>query len=526
MRKLALSAAAIALLPGLATAQDRLGWFDLITPDRMVKQMVQIGIMSARTQMDIKYGDMSVDLITGRVTLTDVKMWPLPEWDLEAACEVGIDRMTFRSNPLEVIDRLRFKVQVSGLTAPLDCLPPDARQGMQMAGISELDMPRVTLDVDYGIPGSDAVVHLFSVVEGQSAIDLTADFSYVWIDGREDMDNPEPVIFLRNAALSVENRGFWEAVKGQLPPPMTDPASVGNMVKEVLTGGLKDQNRNKADLNEAQTTFIDSVASALSAFVADPDTLVLETALDGDAFLDLDVMEDDLRNAFETLQPRLALTRSSTADIIPAALLAQAIGPTAGTLSVEDRQRVGMALVTGNGAPRNVAAGLALLTPIAEGGDGAAAMALSHALEVRAPDEAYVWALRAGAGGEEGATARLDRLEAGMPFAEVLRLQASVTGEAEATAGDVDGLSDIREEAAMRLTGNGRARSYAAAALWASLAKAAGDPEAADIMADLDEHVRFAGADAQSAWRAVEAKAGEAALGLWLSRDLPARFGG
>lgn len=526
MRNLTLSAAAIALLPGVGLAQERLGWFDLITPDRLVKHMVQVGIMTARTQMDLKYGDMSVDLLSGRVTLTDVMMWPLPEWDLDAACEVGIDRITFRSNPLQVIDRLRFKVQVSGLTAPLDCLPPDARQGMQMAGVSEIDMPRVTLDVDYGIPGSDATVRLFSVVEGQSAIDLTADFSYVWMDGREDMDNPIPVIFLRNAALSVENRGFWEAVKGQLPPPMTDPANVGNMVREVLSGGLKDENRDNADLNDSQKAFIESVATTLSQFVANPDTLVLETALDSDAFLELDLMEDDLRVAFETLQPRLALARSGVKDIIPAALLSQAIGPTAGTLSEADRQRVGMALVTGNGAPRNVTAGLALLTPIAEAGDGAAAMALSHALEVRAPDEAYTWALRAGASGETGATARLDRLEAAMPFANVLKLQGTVTGDQMSMGDDIQTIADIREEAAMRLSGNGRARSYAAAALWASLATAAGDPEAGDILSDLDEHVRLAGPDAQSAWRAAETKAGETALGLWLSQDLPGRFGG
>ena len=34
-----------------------------------------------RTQFDLTYSDMSVDIFTGAITITDVKAWPLPEWD-------------------------------------------------------------------------------------------------------------------------------------------------------------------------------------------------------------------------------------------------------------------------------------------------------------------------------------------------------------------------------------------------------------------------------------------------------------
>jgi len=527
MLRLTASAALIALLPAMSSAQGRVSWFDLITPERIVQSALQTGIMMLRTQMDLKYGDMSVNLTTGRVTLTDVKMWPLPEWDENGDCEVSIRRLTLRSGAIDQLDRLRIKAQVSGASAPASCLPLDARQGLAMAGVDGLEMPRMTIDVDYGIPGSDATARMFGVIENVAAVDLTAKFAYVWVDGRDDMEDPNPVVFLSNAALTVENRGVWEAVKAQLPPPMTDPASAGPFVEGALSGVLADMNRggdSSAGPSASQSAFLASVVSAWPAFLAAPQRLVLETGFSGDTFLDFEAMEDDPRAAFDTLMPRLSLAPAHVSDMLPVALIAQAMGSEAASLPEADRRTAGIAMVTGTGAPRNLDAGIELLMPLARAGDGTAALVLSEALETRAPEDAYRWALAAGRSGEAGATARLDRLEGQIDFARVLELQNDVSGKDKHSQDALQSVALVRDQAAMRLTGRGQARSYGIAAMWASLAKAAGDPEASDILADVDEHVRLSGPEAQAAWRAAETRASALAMEVWIGQDLPARF--
>ena len=533
MRRLLFSAALFALMPAQVPAQQKFGWLDLISPDRMAQQMLQMGILALRTQMDLKYGDMAVDLLTGRVTLTDVQIWPLPPWDVNGDCEIKIARITLRSGALDRIDHLRFKAQMSGAEAPLDCLPPDARGALGMAGITTLDVPRLTVDVDYGVPGSDAVARVFGVVENAAAVDLTARFAYVWFDGRDDIEEPEPVVFLENATLTVENRGAWEALKGQLPPPYTDPAGAPLLIEGMVGSILADMNRGASGsestgdptaLTDPQRAFLDSAIAVWPAFLGNPDTLVLETGLETDTYLDFKAMERDPREAFATLKPRLALARAELAKTLPVALLKQAMGPDVGAMPEADRRTAGLALINGDGVPRDLDAGFALLDPIAKAGDGDAALAIARALEMRAPEDAYIWALVAGRNGTAGASALLDRLEDEIAFALVIDLQGRVSGNDSHPVDALQSISAVRDQAAMRLSGRGMARSYAVAAMWAMLGKALGDPESADILGDIDEHVRLAGADAQTAWRPVEQRASELAIKAWLGEDLPARF--
>ena len=161
---------------------------------------------------------------------------------------------------------------------------------------------------------------------------------------------------------------------------------------------------------------------------------------------------------------------------------------------------------------------------MARGGDGAAAAVMSDALETRAPEDAYRGALLAGAAGETGATARLDRLERSIPFPRVLELQNDVSGADQHSPDNLASIASIREQAANRLSGRGLARSYGIAAMWAMIAKATGDAEAADILADIDERVRLAGPGAQAAWNATEAKASTLAMDAWIGQDLPTRY--
>ncbi|MDJ0628867.1 MAG: hypothetical protein QNJ44_11455 [Rhodobacter sp.] len=532
MRRLLATTTFALALPGLAHAQAAgPTLLDMLSLDRLMQRVLQSGIMALRTQMDLKYGDMRVDLRTGAVTMTDIKAWPLPEWDEDGTCEVGIERITLRSGAIDEIDRLRLKVRLVGLTFPDSCLPEEPRQGLAMLGTDEITMPWMTFDLDYGVAASDMTLRLYSDIQDVAAIDMTAHAAYIWADGREDMEEPEPVIFLESATLSVENKGAWDAIRPLVPPPFTSDGA-GLVVEGAIGQALIDMNRDAAGpdasedetgLTDAQRAFVKSIASAWPAFLANPETLVLQTSMDTDTFLDFPAMEDDPRVAFDTLLPQLALAPASTARMLPAALLEQAMGDTA-ALSADDRRRIGTALLTGEGAPRNYGKGMDLMIPLAEEGDGGAAVVIADAFADTMPELAYRWALRAGEARAEGAAARLDRLETVLPFAEVLAIQSDLSGEVSYPGKPPASIAQMRDTALARLSGISMPRSYGHALFWANLAAAAGDPEAAGVLEELDERARLAGQDARDAWAGVEERAAEIALDFWIGADLPARY--
>lgn len=518
-----------------------IGWLDLLRPEALLQQVVQMGVMALRSQIELQYGDMAVDLRLGQVALTDIVMWPYPEWDENFDCRVGIDRLVVRSASIDTPDKMRLKMQGSGLSVHGACLPPDARQPLAMLNMDEIALPRVTLDLVYDIPSAGADVTVFAEISDVLAASLSADFSYLWMDASADPDNPVPVAYLESATLVLENKGVWQAMSGQLPPPFTDPAQGGQVLAGIVSQGLSQMNRDAAGpdaapelaaLGAAQTSLIDSVAAVWPGFLENPGKLVLETALeDGqEAYLDFPYYEDNPQQLFEDLQPRLTLAPAAARSALPVSLISGVRdAATAGDMSgvdPDDLRLVGLALLTGNGAPRDRATGRAILAPLAAAGDGAAALALSAALEGADPEAAYTYAMVAGATGEAGATARLDRLEASLPFQRVLQLQDDAIGEVQHPVEALEDVGLIREQAMMRLSGSGALRSYTIAALWAILGAATGDAESADILASIDERVRLAGPEAQTVWDGIEANVSTLAMDAWLGMDLPARFGG
>ncbi len=525
-RLLTASAAAMALLPVHAMAQDRPTLWDTLSFDRLVQVGLHSAIGLVRTQMDLQYDDLSVDLRRSRVTMTGITAWPFFDWDEFGDCAINIDRIALFTTPIDNVDRIVFKARVSGLSVARECLPEDVHQGLDLVGLETIDVPRLTVDLTYGTPKSDAMMRVYAEVTDVATVDLSTDFAYFWFDGRDDLDSPTPVWFLDSATLAIENNGLWEAVSGLVPPPFLGDDAIP-AIEDALTEIMIDMNRegdpDASGLTSEQQAFLQSVTATWPAFLANPEAIVLETGIDGDIFLDFELFEDEPAEVFASLQPRVALAPARTSEVLPAALLRLAMDDSP-DLTDEDRLSVGEALITGMGAPRNIQAGIATLTPLAEGGDAAAALLLAEALAIRAPEEAYGWALRAGKAGDAGATAMLDRLEQSMPFARVLELQDGVSGTDSHPGSALRTISGIREQAAMRLSGKGLARSYGIAAMWAMLATAAGDPEAADILEEIDEVVRLEGAEAIAAWAEVESRYAALAMEVWIGQNLPARY--
>jgi len=532
-----LLAAALALMvaPVSAPAQS-LSWWDVITPDRLVENLMQYGVMALRTQIDLQYADLTVNLLAGRAVVSDLKLWPLPDWDRNADCEIRIDRLVLSQAPPDQSGRLRFKASGFGVNAPPVCLPPEMRPILLATGSTSISVPYFGFDLDYDIASAGAQIQANLVLDSLAAVDLSAQFSYLWFDGRDDMDNPDPVFELSSATLSLENAGGWDIARPMIPPSFTDseagPRALGQVLNDIIRNMNLDaapdrQSPDAGNLSESQTAFIASATRTWADFLKDPQRLVLETgyALDHSVYLDFQSYEDDPRLVFDDLKPILSLAPASARAALPADLLRRALGDEAAGLSVEERLLVGTALISGVGAPRNVSAGSNLLVELARGGNAAAAAALSETLESRQPENAYVWALRAGAAGVDGATARLDRLETVLEIPVILQIQGEASQDAVHPVEALASIGAIKQQARARLTGKGATRSYGIAAMWAMLAAATGDAESADILEEIDARVQSGNRELGEDWAKVEANSSRLATQIWLSRDLPAAFG-
>ena len=538
MRRIA-AAIAVAALPAAASAQEagRATWSELLTPDRVTRGLVQYGILLARTQADITYGDLAVDLSSGRVALSEVVVYPFVDWGqgkgFDGPCRIDIDTLTLRGQPWGTIVGGAGGLEVSGLRAGFDCVPPDSRLVLGLAGLSEISVPSAGVEYGYDVPRSSASLRVHGSVEGLGALELAADMPYVWFElpTGEDAD-PLPIVYLSRAALTFEDDGAFAALRPLLPPEATDPATAEAFARDAATeaviAALTDALGIGPDtLTGPPAAFVDSAATAWAEFVVDPRRIALETGelAEPGVYLDFAGYGEDTALVFQDLAPRAVPTPTPDVEALPADLVARALD--GGEMPAEERRRVGLALLTGEGAPRAREAGLSLLEGLADAGEPALALDLADALAEADPEAAYAYALTAAADGVPGATTRLARLESALPFAAVMRLQGEALDAGPAGPGEPLSSLEMREMrrlAERRLAGRGLSRSYLLAATFARLGAAQDDARSQGILERIDELAAAAPEGDREAWAALEAEASERALDAW-TRLGPAEAG-
>lgn len=509
----------------LAHAQDNgslSAYLEWIKPDRLVTQLAQFGILALRTQADVVYDDLSVNVAAGETSLTGLRLWPLFDWDEDGLCEITADRIAVNSVPITQVDRYLARVTVTGVGVPGACVPPDQQPMLEMAGLTEIVVPSMTIDFDYDIPSGGLVTRTYAEVEGLATLAVLADFSYAWFDTRFDPDEPEPVLFLSEMRITLENGGGFDALRALLPAGATDPASAGQVAEGAVGAFLADSNRQAAlvrgdesegdpsALSPEQRAFVDQASAAWASFVETPERLIVETGIEESTYLDLLAYDEDPRALFEDLRPVIGVAPRSAEELVEADLLARALAEPEGLTDAE-RRTVGVALLTGRGAPRSVEQGTDLLRPLADGNDVDAAMMLAEALADSDPGQAYVYALVASAAGAEGAASVMDAVEGELEAEQILAAQSEVAGPAEALDA-MPSAAEARRLALAHLSGRGAVRSYELASLYARLSAAMDDAAGRALLDQVDARMD------NEAFAAAEARAAEAAIQTWAAR--------
>lgn len=474
-------------------------------------------VLLGRSFVDLTYDQLTIEPGTNSLVISGLRVYPVLDWDKDGKCEISVERIV--TTDIYSFETLGSNVEVSGVTVPGACFDPGAAGMMAQFGYEEVVVDQASIGISYTLPSSAAEVVIQAAVKDALDVSITGEFSYLWfnlpMDGYGD---PQPVVQLASAEVAIENKGLYEKLEPMIGAQMGDVSQLPLMIQMGLGEMLAEGGTR--EMSDVEKAFVENLAAEVGRFLTEKNRLVVTAAPDGGVWLD-ETAFDSPQNLISALRPKVSGVPAAYRKIVAPADMSAALADGA-TPDDATRMRIGEALVTGVGAPRSIDAGARLLTPLADAGNGKAAVLLAKAYEDTGKNaEGYEMALFALAAGEIGALGVADNLESRLPLAEVLALQDKVfngwgdpdgfaaSAEAAGNEGDVGAL---RKAAAAISIGRGAPRSYAIAYLLATVAAAGGDRGAANLRDRLNR--RF-GDD--PAWREEAAKAESEALAIWTS---------
>jgi hypothetical protein len=534
---LATAMAAVAFGPLPATAQGR--------PDfaRMLDNTLRAyTVLILRSMVDFTYETFESSLETGETVITGLTVTPRVPWDTSGACVITMGRAVL-SGTVET-DGLSSLIEATGLNVPPACLEPEAAGFLAQLGYEGVQAETAVIEIGYNLPSSAASLSVQAGLAEAVDLNLTADFAYFWFTGllEEAMAPPDdsfndsgtelppmempmsagpvPSILLRSAQISIDNRGLWDKVE----PMVAQTVGSVEALPEMLRGALEQElaEGGTRQLSQAEQDFSASLAAAVDRFVKERSRLTVSVSPPSPVWLNEALFEtpDTLIGA---LQPMVS-TDSHRAVAMVAPATVKAAMAAAPEVSVADRLAAGRALMSGVGAPRDRAAALKILQPLADAGDADAALVIAEGLADQGDAvAAYPYALRAMGGGMIAAIALGDRLEADLPPKAIREAQAQVLtgwsgdpGLASNRAGllAAPSVSAMRKLALDLMIGRGVPRNYEQAYLWATLAAAAGDRSAANLRNGLDRMARG------GVWAEAFDAAAATALTVWSDEGL------
>lgn len=530
-----------ALAGGLATqaAAQTVTLRELFNLDRLATIGGQFAISALRGVADVTYTHLSIRPLSGHMVLTGVELSPYEMPD----CIVTIDRVTFRTAPLDQIAFGALDVDLMGYEMAQACLSRGEQRDLAALGITDLVLDRGEIRVEYDYASAGMLVDFHAVSGDLAEIRGHVAFDYAALN----LDREEPVLDLAYAELELTDRGMWPVLAAMIPPAMLDPVSLTEMLAaEMLdTEGEMTETAPVAPLPEdgkgpdetapapapepqgnqmsegaaAAYAVLEAGAQTFARFAANPSLLRLELTperpvrLTEDHFEDFTLFVADLNPALFTEDDRPE-TRLTLAD---AAVIEEWIGGGAVEIGTADLMRYAHAFLSGVGAPRDPETAMDLLTPLLEAGDPDALDMALGTLDAIDPDFAYLIARNAAAGGDRRAFSHLDRLEALLPMGEVIELQEDDPDRPVYTGSEP--ARTLRERANASFTGLGAPRRYSFAYFYALLALASGDSAAGLIVDEIDAMGDRMPEEDAAHWAAFLGDVRDHALEVWFTPD-------
>ena len=538
-------------------------------PDReaLARMAAQSMAVAARAGVDLRYDSISVGAKGEEWAFLGVTVGAPSEMGRPAGCEVRIARVEFGGAALGA-EEVSARATLAGIDVDSRCLKPEEMVAFAALGPEALRLDRIELLTNYRLNDSQALVtaslqapygaveiealadrlHLTRVPAAAPVLAPTPqpEAAPVPPEAAPETGGRRPSVKTPRPTPPEEEFGFddsetwddpWSAASGpqtrldgrllrgearvslspRLAATLASLAGGADRIGAMVSGGLSAQLRQIGAEGPAAQELSESAARELGRVAANGGSFTVSVAAAEPVALASLAELKGPGAAIAALKPRFTPAPPRLLALLDPKDLAAAVDSPA-SLSAEKRLEIARAFATGSGAPRSQAAAQKILEPLAEAGNAEAALRLAEiTLESGPASLAYRQALAAGAAGESGAQALLDRIEAKLGLAEALKIQGERAAPNpdplgdRARAGDLGALGGLARAAA---EGVGRPRDYLTALTMAEAAAAAGDFGAAALRASLKS--RFDSEADSAAWSTLSAESQNAALKLWM----------
>ncbi|MFN4128860.1 MAG: hypothetical protein ACK4GC_03455 [Paracoccaceae bacterium] len=487
--------------------------FSIFSPAGFAGMVARSAVSYGRLIADIRYDSLEVDAERGALLLRGLAIEGLGSY---SECRIDLGSLKFDGLSLWSYETTRGRITVRDLSIANNCFGANAGMiGIATGGptirISDLDVSGVQTigsgrtDIEFALESPDiarisAVAsfdyfslsspdllhHLLDSPAHDRSASPAAPDGYGMPDTHADPTPPPvPRGTLRNAHVTIEDRGGLERLQALLPPD-----AVGVAIDEIVT----------APAGSPMGDFQRDLADAARTFLANGGQMTAQVRplepVDFD-FAQIDTPDQ----AIELFAPQIVEGRGSPA-----------VALVADPSDISDPRALGLALASGQGVPRDRARAVEMLMPFA--GDADVDLELARQLTaMRTPSDAYPRALSAAAGSMPDAVSLLDQIETTLPLSDILSAQQPATTELPA---EVFATTDQTAELALRYArGEGIARSYGLAYRLGLIAAARGHGGAQALIDQLD---RDFGED--EAWHPLTRTAIDAANDDWMRLGL------
>ena len=152
---------------------------DLVSFSTINEWIARVGLLFVRSVVDLTYQDITNDPYANRTTVTGIVIRPALPWDRGRQCRILAERLSLSFAELGDWDRIAIRLELTGVTAPLACLPPDAAGMATVSEIANLAADRVFVDIDYRMSSSAMRVNVHMTLPDLAAVTVNLDFADV-----------------------------------------------------------------------------------------------------------------------------------------------------------------------------------------------------------------------------------------------------------------------------------------------------------------------------------------------------------
>ena len=212
----------------------------------------------------------------------------------------------------------------------------------------------IYFDLKYNPASGGLAFSLSTEIQNLVEITVSVDTDYVAYNFIEDIIK----LRLREAEITLQNKGIWEKLKNQLPPSFvtagTSGANISLSINQMLSGiGITSSN--------AKENLLRSIENTWDEFLRNEDTIALRTNFDQESPRNLRIYDysQDFSVALYDLQPIFANKNIGRDRIKPVDDIAWLFDEN--EASDQQKLETAKALISGKGLPQNIALGMEIL---------------------------------------------------------------------------------------------------------------------------------------------------------------------